>query len=214
MSDDQAVTSNDPTAGRGGPKCGGSTRSGGICTQAAGWGTPHPGRGKCKLHGGSTRNHVASAERAIAAQAVVTYGLSREIDPRDALLEEVHRTAGAVAYLAEQVRGLEPTDLVWGMTEESDQQATEFPGTNVKREAKPNIWLVLYQAERKHLVDVCKTAIAAGIEERRVRLAESMGGQIAAMIRRVFELVDISAEQWLRVPEAITQAVRELGGPA
>jgi len=29
----------------------------GVCRQPAGWGTDHPGVGKCKLHGGSTRNH-------------------------------------------------------------------------------------------------------------------------------------------------------------
>lgn len=36
------------------PRCGGKTRSGGRCTQAAGWGTAHPGEGKCKLHGGAS----------------------------------------------------------------------------------------------------------------------------------------------------------------
>lgn len=34
--------------------CGGKRRQGmGTCTQAAGWGTSHPGQGRCKLHGGS-----------------------------------------------------------------------------------------------------------------------------------------------------------------
>lgn len=35
-------------------RCGGKTRSGGQCTQPAGWGTSHPGEGKCKLHGGAS----------------------------------------------------------------------------------------------------------------------------------------------------------------
>lgn len=37
------------------PKCGGKKH--GVderCTQAAGWGTDHPGSGRCKLHGGAT----------------------------------------------------------------------------------------------------------------------------------------------------------------
>lgn len=38
-----------------GGRCGGSRRQGGgYCTQAAGWGTDHPGQGRCKLHGGAT----------------------------------------------------------------------------------------------------------------------------------------------------------------
>lgn len=38
------------------PKCGGHKRGegGGFCTQPAGWGTDHPGQGKCKLHGGAS----------------------------------------------------------------------------------------------------------------------------------------------------------------
>lgn len=34
--------------------CGAKTRSGGHCGQAAGWGTGHPGEGRCKLHGGKS----------------------------------------------------------------------------------------------------------------------------------------------------------------
>lgn len=37
-----------------GPKCGAKKRGGGTCTQVAGWGTDHPGQGRCKLHGGKT----------------------------------------------------------------------------------------------------------------------------------------------------------------
>jgi hypothetical protein len=35
-------------------RCGKRTRSGGHCTQVAGWGTDHVGQGPCKLHGGAT----------------------------------------------------------------------------------------------------------------------------------------------------------------
>lgn len=34
--------------------CNGRKRTGGYCTQRAGWGTDHPGTGRCKLHGGSS----------------------------------------------------------------------------------------------------------------------------------------------------------------
>jgi hypothetical protein len=180
--------------------CGGLRRDGGSCTRPAGWGTTHAGVGSCKLHAGSTPNGRRSAEKTIAAQAVVTYGLPREIDPRDALLEEVHRTAGAVAYLAERVRALDERELVWGVTEKSEQRATEFPGTNVKREAKPNVWRQMLLEERKHLVDVCRVAVAAGIEERRVRLAESMGLQMAQILRGVLDGLGLTSDQRARVP--------------
>lgn len=34
--------------------CGAKKRKGGICTRPAGWGTEHPGEGRCKLHSGSS----------------------------------------------------------------------------------------------------------------------------------------------------------------
>lgn len=37
------------------PKCGAKNRQGKPCQQAAGWGTDHPGKGRCKLHGGASR---------------------------------------------------------------------------------------------------------------------------------------------------------------
>jgi hypothetical protein len=35
--------------------CGGKTRAGTPCKRPAGWGTDHPGSGRCKLHGGATK---------------------------------------------------------------------------------------------------------------------------------------------------------------
>lgn len=34
--------------------CGAKNKKGGICSRPAGWGTNHPGSGKCKLHGGAS----------------------------------------------------------------------------------------------------------------------------------------------------------------
>lgn len=129
---------------------------------------------------------------------MTTYGLPREIDPADALLEEVYRTAGHVAWLEHQVRALSPEELVWGVSEEAEKKATEFEGTDTTRKATPNVWVVLYREERKHLVDVCATAIKVGIEERRVRLAESQGALIAGVIRAVLEDPELGLDRHQR----------------
>lgn len=50
--------------GRDGTLCGARKRqSEGTCTQVAGWGTDHVGTGRCKLHGGATRNQATAAQR-------------------------------------------------------------------------------------------------------------------------------------------------------
>jgi hypothetical protein len=44
--------------------CGARKHQGpGTCRRPAGWGTSHAGTGRCKLHGGSTRNHRQHAAR-------------------------------------------------------------------------------------------------------------------------------------------------------
>lgn len=166
-------------------KCGARKRSsGGTCGQAAGWGTDHPGHGSCKLHGGTTQSHVTAARTEQARIAVATYGLPRDIDPAAALLEEVHRTAGHVAWLAAKIRELDDEDLTWGVIQETDKVATLIPGTDTKSAARPSVWLELYHRERRHLVRVSKAALDAGISERLVRLAEQQGAMLVDVIRR------------------------------
>ncbi|MEU8199526.1 hypothetical protein AB0C10_37655 [Microbispora amethystogenes] len=157
---------------------------GGYCHQPAGWGTEHVGVGRCRKHGGNTPSHRAAARQEHARRAVVTYGLPREIDPAAALLEEVHRTAGHVAWLNAKVSEMEEGDLVWGVTEEVDKSSGEFPGTDTTKAAKPNIWLELYRQERKHLVEVSAAAIRSGVDAALVRLTEQQGAILAGVVSR------------------------------
>ncbi|MBU6428716.1 MAG: hypothetical protein KGR26_06900 [Cyanobacteria bacterium REEB65] len=120
-------------------------------------------------------------------RAVETYGLRVDIDPAEALLEEVYWTAGHVQWLRGIIQSLAPDALTWGIAEEAEKGATEFPGTDVLKKASVNVWLQLYQVERKHLVDVCTAALKVGIEKRRVDLAERQGDMIAEVFRRVFD---------------------------
>lgn len=172
-----------------GPKCGRPKRQGGdACGQAAGWGTDHPGIGACKLHGGNTpgaRNRARrELEHRAAEQAVQTYGLPVEIDPSTALLQEVQRTAGHVAWLGQRVAQLEADDLVWGVVLERESTGGEHgDGSVLERRAALNVWVQLYQEERRHLARVSSAAVAAGVAERQVRLAEQTGAQITEGLR-------------------------------
>jgi hypothetical protein len=173
--------------------CGAKTRSGGLCAKQAGWGTRHQGVGRCRLHGGNSPTHNRAAERAMATRAVVTYGLPREVDPHTALLEELHRTAGAVAWLTGMVADLE----------ESDAHGPVGDGEHPRHEA--HVWIRLYQEERGHLARVAKTCVDVGIEERRVRLAESQGELLAQVIRGVLSDLGVANH-----PQASTVVRRHL----
>lgn len=170
----------------------------------------------CDTCGGRAPQAKAKAvERVMELRArreMETYGLPLDVSPGDALLDEVRYTAGHVAWLRERIRELEDRDLVWGVTEETDQQASEFPGVNTTRGAKPNVWVELYMRERKHLVDAAKAAIAAGIEERKVRLAEQQGALVAMVIRGILADLELTPGQKERVSEVVPRRLRALAG--
>jgi hypothetical protein len=192
-------------------KCNGkSKRTGGPCGAQA-----CIGLDKCAIHCGlSKAERERRAAEAQAAKLVITYGLPRDISPTDALLEEVRYTAGHVAWLREQVQALEADALVWGVTEETDKQATEFAGTDTTRAAAVSMWLELYSRERKHLLDVCKAAISVGIEERIVRLAEAKGHLVNELIKRILARLDLSDAQRQLVPLVVREELRRAASTA
>lgn len=118
----------------------------------------------CSMHGGKS---PAVAARAAARSALATYGAPLALDPLDALLGELHRTAGHVAWLGQQVAQL------------NDAMVPTMFGL------QPSGWIDLYRRERAHLARVSADCLKAGVEERRVRLAEAQGELVADLLRRV-----------------------------
>lgn len=92
--------------------------------------------------------------------------------------------------------------------------AGSLPVSKVVDAAGPSIWLDLYDRERKHLVAVATAAIRAGVEERRVRLAESQGELLAGAIRAILTDLGLSPEQEGRVAEVVPRHLRLLAGGA
>lgn len=181
-------------------KCGAKSRqTGKPCGMPAGWGTPHK-QGYCRLHGGSTPTQVKRVHQDLAKAAVVSYGLAREIDPHSALLEELHRTAGHVAWLQMKVGELEEG----GMYGPVGGGQGGFPST------EPHIWIKLYQEERRHFGNIAKTCVGVGIEERRVHLAERQGEMIAQVLRGV--LTDLGVADDVRVPGVVRRHLTAVGG--
>lgn len=136
---------------------------------------PHPGASVCVKHGaGSPKVKAAAAARVAEQQtarelekAMTTYGLSREVDPGMALLEEVHRTAGHVAWLAVKVANLTEDELV--------VMTAIGPAKNP--------YLMQYERERAHLAKVSADAVRCGLEARQVALAERLGEQVLVAMR-------------------------------
>ena len=145
----------------------------------------------------------------MAREAVATYGLPREVEPEEALREEIWRTAGAVDFLQERVRELQPEALTWGDVARKHVDG-EGGWSETKEAARPSIWVILYQQERRHLVDVCRVAIAAGLAEREVKLAEEQGRLIAKVMKGV--LAELGVDQHPDVASVVRRHLTMISG--
>lgn len=174
-----------------------SQRSGNQCKRPA-----ITGGTVCAFHGGSAKQVKAKAAKRIAEQAaqvaIATYGLPRDIDPHAALIEELHRTAGHVAWLGMIVAELDSEDGRGKLIEK-----TMFG-------EQPAIWIKLYADERRHFTDVAKVCIGANIEERRVKIAEEQGQLLATAIRGI--LTDLGVADDERVPGIVRRHLMLVAG--
>ena len=169
---------------------------------------PVPGGDVCVRHGGRTLATGAAVTRyrneQVAEHAANMLGLvDYDITPTEALLQEVRESAANVAFLRARVQELvgesdldDPTHpLIWGQTEEKETSASQFPGTDSTYHTGAHVWFQMYQSERERMVKAAAMALRAGVEERRVRLAEMGADVIVGRIRQILNALNLSPEQ-------------------
>lgn len=178
------------------------------------------GQGVCKTHGGMAKqNRVAGARRVAeeaAVKAVALFGARRDVHPADALIELVQWTAGEVEYWRERVRVLAAEDeraLTWGKTKVVDKGSGEAPGVDETEEAGPSVAYRMLTSAQDRLASYCVAALKAGVEERRVQLAEAQGQQVAGAIRAILAELGLTTDQQARVPDVVPRHLRLLAGP-
>lgn len=173
--------------------CGAKKHQGaGTCRRTAGWGTSHVGTGACKLHGGCTPNHEKAAARAWAERLRAELDRPTVVDANDALLGELYRTHAFVGWMQ---RGFAETE-------------------GVDESAAMERWYEPLTRERRHLLDVAKAAIALGLAEREVRMAEQHGQLLAAVIRAVLAdpELGLSRDQHDRAPVVVRRHLSAVAG--
>lgn len=173
----------------------------------AGWGTDHPGMGCCKLHGGNTPAHQTAAVvagnlvKAKRAAGQLGIGVSYEVDPREALLGELYRTAGMVAFYEAVINGEHPDYA----------EPVELTKLTLYNGEQPSVWLTMYEKERDRLAKVAKMCIDVGLAERQIRIAETQAMMIVTVMRRIFDDLGISSRPELaHVVRLRLQEVSEL----
>lgn len=124
-------------------------------------------------------------------------GQRMDIGPHEALLDEVQFTAGNIEYL----RGL-MQDL--GRAKEEGQEHLVLLQMS-KMGMEPSALMQIYQWERNHLINASRAAIACGVAERKVKLAEDQG-KLLVMVLQAFmydPALGLSPGQLMVAPDLI-----------
>ena len=171
----------------------------------------------CRSHGGAAPKAIAAAARRVAedkaAQEMRLLAAPVNISPADALLELVQWTAGEVRYWRSEVARIaedHPKQLTAGITRIEQGRTAQGPVDLKTIETTPNIAYRMLTDAQDRLARYAAAALRAGVEERRVRLAEDQGALIAQGIRAILDELHLTAEQAARVPEIVPRQLRLL----
>lgn len=184
-----------------GRKCGAQKLSGvegDTCNNPAGYGTEHPGFGRCKRHFGSTPGPARGAFR----EMVAAMGDPLYVEPAQALVNEIARANGHVYWLSQKIAAFKFPEVI-------DEDGV---GPDPEKFLSPNqmSWYKIYLEERRHLVDVSAIAIKAGMADRALRLAEREGEMMALAIQRILDRLGLTDAQLDMVPDVVPDVLRQL----
>jgi hypothetical protein len=195
-------------------KCGQPTRQGNKwhpkgspCQRPAGWGTEHKGYGWCKFHLGNSPAGISIAARELMMEELKTVmGPAMDIDPMEGLLWCVRIAAGEVAYATYQIEQLQEDDAI-GSPEQSERKIGGGPTGDYEMTTKfpveLNVWIRVRQNSTDRLAKYCKMAADAGVEERKISLAETAGDDLALAFRELLDGLNLTAQQAAKAPELI-----------
>jgi proline racemase len=162
-----------------------------------------PGGTVCRNHGGAAP--AVKAKAAVRAE-VMSWGLGDlNVDPGEILLRLVSQSAARAAMYAvelEQLVAASPSlrdaliDEIWISTDKGESyKAGEYIRGLAKLEAD----------ERDRCANFAAKAVAAGLAERQVRLAEKQAVLFAAGMRAVLDALNLTPEQKALEPKIVAE---------
>ena len=183
--------------------------------------SPAPGATRCGRHGGNSPRAKAAAGKRVAeaelAQKVGTLGIREkypDVDPGQALLTEIQISHAHVQWLRAKVAEIEPNELIWGTTKTESGIGPQGPVYMTVQEAGFHTWYQLYTKEREHFAKLTTMALKAGIEARKIQLAERTGEMVAGAIQRILDGLQLTPDQSKIVPTLVPTVLRELAPTA
>jgi hypothetical protein len=150
------------------------------------------------MHGGSKPEAKRNAERNLALteaqQLVNKLGVPIEIDSADALEQLVWESAGNVAFYRAKVQALKDGELVHD----------SIVGKS------PDVFIKLYDDERTRLAQYASLALKAGVDERRVQLAEISATRLFDALVDALAVAGLTPAQEEAIRGAIANNLRSI----
>jgi hypothetical protein len=181
-----------------GPFCGAKLlKRDGTCKLPPGWGTDHPGAGKCRKHFGSSPNGIKAAERErTEAEARKLLDGIGEYDPVTDPVDQLRRLAGRA------VRWLDVLENIIVDLERlrySTKTAEQIDGR-----------IVVFERAMDRCSTILQGLARLNLDERSVRVQEAQVGILAAALHQALAETDLSAEERqalvVRVSELVAAA--------
>lgn len=184
-------------------KCGAKTRQEGskeYCTLAAGWGTPHPGIGHCRLHGGNTKNQKVRAEKTRVEREVTAVLAQLDVSPVDNPLTALSQLAGQVLAWQKAV-----STLVNRLGDE-----VRYEGTTGAEQLRAEI--ALYERAMDRANTVLAAIARLDIDARLARIEEEKARVLMEAVQAGLEAIGVTGEQAAQVKQVMARKLRAVAG--
>jgi hypothetical protein len=182
--------------------CGANKRQGeGTCRLRAGLGTDHKGYGRCKLHGGSTRNQRTAVQaQVIEAKARTMFGQVFDDTP-------VGNPLDVFAELAGTVRG-------WMRTMQALVEKLGTPGYAALTGEQVKAEVQLFERAMDRANTVLSTYAKLNIDDRLARISEAQSFMVMQAIESALAAAGVTGSRAIEAKRAAAKRLRVIEGSA
>lgn len=196
---------NTPASHDGTPRCGIPTKQGGKpCRQPAGFGTPNPGAGPCKFHGGTLPRVIGAVKRTgletSAAEQVRALGSAQPVtDPLGKYSELVGELWALKEWFRDEMSRLDS----WTSRDDKGTEDVRAMVSGYERSL---------DRVAKSLVDMLRLGLdAQALQQARTRPTREAAEQFHRVLVRVVADLELTPEQRATVPDVLSAAIRGEG---
>jgi hypothetical protein len=168
------------------PTCGAKTRQDGsaeYCGLPAGWGSDHPGAGRCKLHGGKTVTQRVQADKIRAEQEVRAVLAELDVTPVEDPLTALMQLAGQV--------------LAWQSATSAlvNRLGAEIRYEGVAGGEQLRAEVQLYERAMDRAEKVLSSIARLNIEDRLAQISEAQAERVIAAIDAALATAGVTGQQ-------------------